>query len=108
MNNREILKQAAATLRGLSGRVEQLEAEKHVFDKALSLTSKLIDEGQISSGKALEKLAELRDETLDDLVTLGKAIELTKNSDFQVKLGEVADENSKDGNDPLTSFLLGD
>lgn len=108
MNKHEIFKQAAASLRALSSRVDQLESEKGVFDKALTLTTRLVDDGQISSDKALDKLAELQGQTLEDLVTLDKAIELTKESGFRVKLGELADEHSKDGYDSLTSYLLGD
>jgi hypothetical protein len=106
MNKQEILKTAATSLRALSDRIEQLETEKDVFSKAMEITTGLVKNGQLSPSGALEKLAELQNSSVDDLITLDKAIELTKESEFQVSLGTVADSHSKDGDDPLTSFLL--
>ena len=108
MTKHELCKQAAATIRAQFERIEQLENERLVLDKAIDLTSDLVEHEKISSVKAFDKLAELRGQTLEQLVTLDKAIELTKESGFNLELGRLSDEHSSANGDPLTSWLLDD
>jgi len=89
---------------------EKKQVHEEVEKLAMAVITKMVEKSDITEpGEVIEKLAELRQQSIEDLKVLEKAVELGRNTkETSVKLGSLSDEASYDGKDPLTSFLLED
>jgi hypothetical protein len=100
----EIFKQAAATLRSQQQQIKEL-LEKEARDSAAEkILQRLLENGVMTSDDIFNKLSELRNKSLDDLVIMEKAAELYQGNFFS-GFGKLSDETDGRGLDPLTAFL---
>jgi hypothetical protein len=106
MTRQDVMKTAALTLRALSVKISDLEERLEKRAKAEILVNKMIDNKQLDSKDVLTKVAELESQSMDELKTYEKAMELAK--DGSIKLGTVSENTSTEGMDPLTAFILED
>ena len=104
MTRNEVMKTAAITLRALSIKVQELEEQLEKRAKAENIVNTMIDNKQLDSKDVLTKVAELEKQSIDELNTYEKALEIAKNG--SIKLGTVSDSVATAAMDPLTAFIL--
>ena len=108
MTRNEAMKTAALTLRKLSAENEELKAGLEKRAQAEKILSSLIEAGHIDAEKVLAKLAEYETQSIDELHTLEKAIELSNNNEITLKLGSLSEDANPEDFDPITQMCLED
>ena len=111
MDKKELLKTAAAKLRGLSEENVQLNFKIEHVKQAQNVLAKLVDKELLDSPKAvLSKFAELMESSSQDLEVTERAVQLGMKSTAPElsKLGSLSDYDTGDGLDPLTRMLIED
>jgi hypothetical protein len=106
MGKKEVLKEAALTLRSLSKTNHELIEKLAADERAERLVAKMVDENELSGAEALQKLSEFKEKSEQELLILEKAFELVKSG--SVSLGNLSDRSDEKGMDPLTAYLLGE
>tara|TARA_Y100000310_G_C20417067_1_gene684838 strand:- start:308 stop:655 length:348 start_codon:yes stop_codon:yes gene_type:complete len=108
----ELLKTAAAKLRGLVEEKEKLNSEIEHRKHAQQVLGKFVEKDLLDSPKAvLTKFAELLESNQQDLEVTEKAISLEtvqRQEPELSKLGSLSDHDTGDGLDPLTRLLIED
>jgi hypothetical protein len=96
---REILKQAAATLRNQRAELKELREKIACAEAAEKILQKLLENETISPEEALFKLSELKTKSLEDLTIMEKAAEMYQGGFFTgiAKLSDHQD-NTRSGN----------
>ncbi len=96
---------------------EKSQGVEEVEKLAMTVVTKMVEREDITEpGEVIEKLADLRQQTPEDLKVLEKAVELGRNpgSDkgptktASALLGTLTETPSGDGQDNITKFLLED
>jgi outer membrane PBP1 activator LpoA protein len=95
---------------------EKSQGNEEVEKLAMIVVTKMVEREDITEpGEVIEKLAELRQQTTEDLKVLEKAVELGRkpgdeepSKTASASLGSLTDEPNGDGQDRLTKFLLED
>lgn len=106
MGKKELLKQAALTLRSLSKTNQELTEKLANTERAEKIVARLVDEGDLSGAEALQKLGELKGKSEQELTILEKAYELVKTG--TISIGNLSDQTDPQSLDPLTRYLLSD
>ncbi len=103
INEKEIMKTAASQLRSLAEEVSvyrETDERRKLAEDIVSKTD--ID---LSPGEVIDKVAELANKSMHDLIVLEKAIELQKTGEF--RLGSISQQVADNGDlDPLTAHLI--
>ncbi len=99
-----LLKTAAALLLELSDRVADLNAKVEARDFAEKIASKLYQAGHIDASSILDKVAELATQDKDELRTLDRALDLTKEGG-RVNLGMLSSKPDYSDN-PLLDLIF--
>lgn len=97
MNKQEILKESAKLLRSLNHDVE-------IQKLAEEVVRKLLQYEELTGTETLQKIAEFRSKSKEELEVIEKAIELTKSG--SLNLGHISEQINPAGLDPLTAFLV--
>jgi hypothetical protein len=95
---------------------EKSQGNEEVEKLAMTVITKMVEREDITEpGEVIEKLAELRQQTSEDLKVLEKAVELGRmpsneepSKTASASLGTLTETPSGDGQDSLTQFLLED
>jgi len=106
MTRNEAMKTAALSLRKLSADNEKLKTDLEKRAQAEKIVSSLIEAGYLDANKVLVKLAEYEKQSLDELRTLEKAIELSNNKEITLKFGSLSDDANPEDYDPITQMCL--
>ena len=108
MTEKELLLKTAETLQTLKKERNSLLEKETQQKAAFEITQKLVDSGQLGIQDILPKIAELSEQSVEDLKIYAKAMELTRNTNV-FKLGSIADIGPGiDSTDRFTEFLLED
>lgn len=103
---KELLKQAALTLRTLKGERDKLASEQEARQHARELIVQITKQSELSAQEVLEKLAEFEMKTSEELKLIKTAIEYSHTKEF-AKLGSLTEDTSNtNGMDNLTAFLI--
>jgi uncharacterized protein Smg (DUF494 family) len=95
---------------------EKSQGSQEVEKLAMTVITKMVEREDITEpNEVIEKLAELRQQTTEDLKVLDKAVELGRVQSTEeptkiasTSLGHLTDEPTGDGQDNITKFLLED
>lgn len=107
MTREEAMKTAALTLRALSKEVNDLKAASVRREQAEKIATCLIKANKIGAEEILTKVAELSKQSIDELNTLEKALELT-DEELTLKLGALSEKPDSAGTDPITAMIFED
>lgn len=107
MTREQVIRQAASVIEKLASQVESLNTQSNKRDEAEKIALTLFEQGKIDGKNLFIKVAELVRQPLDDLKTLGKALEIASNKEsLAIKLGSISDETSPEALDPLTKMIF--
>jgi hypothetical protein len=98
-----MLKTASELVRSLQTQVYELEEKAELRKEAESLAKKMCKSGHISQEDLLDKVAELSEETRDELRTLDRALEFAKTAN---PFGSLSNENKTDSDNPFMDYIL--
>ena len=109
MTRNEAMKLAALSLRKLSEKNEQHKVDLEKRAQAEKIVTSLIETGHLDIKDVLIKVSELEKQSMEELKTLDKAIEISKDDkNLSLKLGSVSEDISLTGEDPITTMLMED
>lgn len=109
MTRDEAMKTAATTLRALSKEIGLLKESNLKRDYAEKIAACLVKSHRVEADEVLTKVAELSKQSIDELVTLEKALELTEDDNkLTLKLGALSEKSTSEGVDPITAMILED
>lgn len=104
MTTKELMKEAAVSIRTLAEEREELEKQASISKIAHGLIETMIGKEMLSVGEVLPKLAEFEDRGEQELLIIQKALEFGTVGNM-AKLGEVSDEIELAGLTPAERFI---
>jgi hypothetical protein len=100
-----MLKAASLTVRAMQRKLAELEDRETRRNHAVKIAQKMYSAGHIDRGSILDKVAELTQQSLEELHTLDKALDLTKKSNGTLTFGSLSDQSNNSEN-PLLDYIL--
>jgi len=97
-----MMKSASLMIRDLQSQVNELTEKTELRKMAENIAKRMQNSGHISHDEVLDKVAELAEQSRDELTTLNKALDFAKTAGG---LGSLSD-NRNDTDNPLLDFLL--
>jgi hypothetical protein len=105
MVNKELLKTAAQTLRTLNREKSEALQKLASYEKAEELIRKMLNTQEFDAEQVLQKIAEFKQMTSEELDTALKALDMLRGG--TVKLGSLSEQPTPGGTmDNLTYYLL--